>query len=94
MADILTAEQVRDALAALDGWDGGPDRITKTFTFDDFTAAMGFVAQVALVAERLFHHPDLRISWGTVEVAITNHSAGGVSEQCLELARRIDARAG
>lgn len=94
MAQTLSDEQVREGLEALDGWEGDASGISRTLTFADFTEAMGFVTKVALAAERAFHHPDVSISWATVELRIVNHSLGGVSDACLELAERIDRLAG
>jgi 4a-hydroxytetrahydrobiopterin dehydratase len=94
MADTLSAEEVREALQGLPGWSGGTDGIGKSYEFADFTDAIGFVARVALVAERLFHHPDITVSWNRVELRVTSHAAGGVTPRCIELAGKIDQRAG
>jgi 4a-hydroxytetrahydrobiopterin dehydratase len=93
MADTLSGDEVRAGLDELDGWSGDTAALRKRYELGDFTAAMGFVMQVALIAERLYHHPDISISWGTVDLVVTSHAAGGVTAQCLELARRIEARA-
>lgn len=93
MADTLSADQVSARLADLPGWQGGPDGITKTFDCGDFVGAMGLVQQAALEAEKLVHHPDVTISYKNVTFSIVSHRLGGVTEQCFELADRIEQRA-
>lgn len=87
---LLSADEVEASLQKLDGWALVDDRLARTFEFSDFVAAFGFMTRVALVAEKLFHHPDWSNSWNRVDIAITNHEAGGVTDRCVELATRID----
>lgn len=94
MADTLSAKEIDAYLAELPGWSGGPEGITKQFDCGDFIAAMGFVQQVALEAEKLFHHPDMQISYKNVTLVIVSHAKGGVTEQCVELAKKVEKRAG
>lgn len=68
--------------------------VSRTFSFADFTEAMGFVTRVALAAERAFHHPDIDIRWNKVTVALTSHDVGGLTGRDTELAARIDGLAG
>jgi 4a-hydroxytetrahydrobiopterin dehydratase len=84
------------ALAELQGWSAvdGRDAITKTYRFADFSAAFGFMARVALVAERLDHHPEWTNVYGRVEVVLTTHSAGGVTGLDVALAKAMDGFAG
>ena len=74
----LSGEARRVALAGLIGWTevAGGDAISKTFTFRDFNEAFGFMARVALVAEKNDHHPDWRNVYRTVEVVLTTQSDG------------------
>ena len=88
---VLSEDQVAEALAGLDGWEVAGDSITKTFTQADFAASVALVNRMAPVAEDMNHHPDLWISWGTVTVSLSTHSAGGLTELDFRLARRIDA---
>ena len=87
--------------ARLTNWTVLEDRIRRTFAFADFVSAFGFMSQVALVAERMNHHPEWRNVYGTVEVELTTHDAGGLTERDVklalvmdEVASRLPARAG
>ena len=96
MAEILSKSDRAKALAKLKGWheaDGGK-AITKTFAFDDFSAAFGFMARVALIAEKMDHHPDWSNSYDKVVVRLSTHSAGGVTDADVLLAEAMDAIAG
>lgn len=91
MADVMSAEQVRKALAALPGWSFAAGKLHKELKFRDFNEAFGFMARVALVAEKRDHHPDWSNSWNSVVIDIVNHSAGGVTQQCIDLAIAVEA---
>lgn len=97
------AEKLEDAarsehLPALGetGWGAVPERdaIRKIWKFRNFGAAWGFMSRVALVAEKMNHHPEWRNVYNVVDVTLTTHSCGGLSELDLRLARRMDAIAG
>lgn len=92
MANVLNPDALQHALNELDGWDGTIEGIHKTYKFDDFAGSITFVNRVAAIAEEMNHHPDIAISWNKVSLDIVSHSAGGVTEQCLELAAEIDDR--
>jgi len=96
MAEKLSGEARARALAGLPGWQevAGRDAIAKTFVFKDFSAAFGFMARVALVAEKLDHHPEWTNVYKTVEVTLSTHDAGGLTERDVKLARAMDAIAG
>jgi 4a-hydroxytetrahydrobiopterin dehydratase len=89
MAERLTAEARKEAVKALSGWSEVPGReaIARTFTFRDFNEAFGFMARVALVAEKNDHHPEWRNVYKTVEVVLATHDAGGVTERDIRLAK-------
>lgn len=93
MAERLSADARKSALKALPGWKDAPDReaITRTFIFRDFNEAFGFMARVALVAEKNDHHPEWRNVYKTVEVVLTTHDAGGVTASDIELAEAMNA---
>ena len=85
------------ALAGLPGWaavEGGRDAIRRTYKFPDFNAAFGFMTRVALMADKLDHHPEWSNVYNRVEVTLTTHDAGGVTALDVQLARFMDAAAG
>jgi 4a-hydroxytetrahydrobiopterin dehydratase len=93
---LLDAGAIEDALASLPGWawDAQSNALSKSFRFADFSAAFGFMARVALAAEKADHHPEWSNVWNKVEIALCTHSAGGVTRLDLDLAARIEALAG
>jgi 4a-hydroxytetrahydrobiopterin dehydratase len=72
----------------------GRDAIARKFTFKDFNQAFGFMARVALVAEKMDHHPEWNNVYRTVEVTLSTHDAGGITEKDITLAKAMDAFAG
>jgi len=91
---LLEPAERESALATLPGWALCGERLCRTFRFAGFVEAFGFMAQVALLAERLNHHPEWRNVYDRVEIALTTHDLGGLSTLDVELARRIDQVAG
>ena len=96
MAQKLTADGRKAALAKLSGWSEvkGRDAITKKFVFADFSQAFGFMARAALAAEKLNHHPEWSNVYKNVEVTLSTHEAGGVTELDAKLAEAMDRIAG
>lgn len=94
MTERLTAEARREMLPILAeaGWGAveGRDAIRKVFVFGDFSAAWGFMARAALLAEKLDHHPEWFNVYRTVDVVLSTHDAGGLSALDVELARALD----
>ncbi len=90
MTLVLTEKQIKPKLHRLAGWKLVHDEITKTFKKKNFIQAMGFVNQVALLAEKANHHPDIDIRWNKVKLTLSTHSAGGVTENDIELAKAIE----
>jgi 4a-hydroxytetrahydrobiopterin dehydratase len=89
----LTPAEVRAALASLDGWDAREEstRIHKHYRFKDFLAAMRFVNALAALAEAEGHHPDFTVrSWNLVDVVLWTHAIGGLSENDLIVAAKLD----
>ena len=88
----LTPEARKAALAKLPGWSevSGRDAIVRKSVFKDFNAAFGFMARVALVAEKMDHHPEWFNVYKTVEVTLSTHDAGGVTELDVKLAETMD----
>ncbi|MET7820235.1 4a-hydroxytetrahydrobiopterin dehydratase [Micromonospora zamorensis] len=90
MADLLTANAVREELGGLTDWSGDPTGIGRTVQLGSFPDAIAVVDRVATVAEELDHHPDIDIRWRTLTFRCVTHSSGGVTHRDIELARRID----
>ena len=84
------------ALAELSGWKEveGRDAIQKSFQFADFNAAFGFMARVALKADQMDHHPEWFNVYNRVDITLSTHDAGGLSERDITLAKAIDGYAG
>ncbi|MEL6643058.1 MAG: 4a-hydroxytetrahydrobiopterin dehydratase [Pseudomonadota bacterium] len=98
MAEKLSPEAHKAALDEMTkaGWahDAGRDALTKTFQFEDFVEAFGWMSQMAIRAEKLNHHPEWSNVYRTVEVLLTTHDVDGLSELDLKLARAMDKAAG
>lgn len=92
MADRLTDAQITEGLAKLPGWTREGDTIAHDFQFVDFVAALGFIAQVGALAERVNHHPELTNVYNKVRIALSTHDAGGITDLDLKLAEAISAR--
>lgn len=92
----LAGEERAAALKSLDGWSeaDGRDAIRKQFKFRNFSEAFGFMARVALAAEKMDHHPDWSNVYDRVDIELSSHDIGGVSERDIKLAAKIDAIAG
>jgi 4a-hydroxytetrahydrobiopterin dehydratase len=93
VAERLTAEARKSALAELPGWKevAGREAIERTFVFKDFNEAFGFMSRAALVAEKNDHHPEWRNVYKTVEVVLATHDAGGVTKRDIDLAKAMNA---
>jgi 4a-hydroxytetrahydrobiopterin dehydratase len=88
----LSPDAINAALSSLDGWSAdGEKAITKKFKFKNFSQAFGFMTRVALDAEKANHHPDWSNSYNTVEIALSSHDAGGLTQRDFDLARKIEA---
>jgi 4a-hydroxytetrahydrobiopterin dehydratase len=92
MVQKLSAEMRKNALSRLKGWSevSGRDAISKKFVFADFNQAFGFMTRAALAAEKLDHHPEWFNVYKTVEVTLSTHDAGGVTELDVKLAEMMD----
>lgn len=94
MSDVIGAEAL---CAEADGWskaEGERDAVRKIFKFKDFKTAFGFMTTVALKAEQMDHHPEWFNVYNTVDVTLSTHDAGGVTDKDLELANFMDGAAG
>jgi 4a-hydroxytetrahydrobiopterin dehydratase len=88
----LSPQEQEAALADLPGWlrSDGTDALVKEYRFTTFRAAMRFVNDVAAIAAELRHHPDILIRYNRVTLTLTTHDEGGVTEQDVAFARRVD----
>ena len=89
----LSDEQVTEALADLEGWSRDGDKIAREFQFRDFIAALGFITQVGVLAEKANHHPELSNVYNRVTIALTTHDEGGITEKDIALATVVSERA-
>lgn len=90
---LLGDEDIKKRLKGLDGWRQREDCLVKSFDRNDFKGAVAFVDTIVEPAEEMNHHPDLAIAWSQVEVSVTSHDEGGITEADFELAEKIDALA-
>ncbi|MCH8683897.1 4a-hydroxytetrahydrobiopterin dehydratase [Pedomonas mirosovicensis] len=96
MKEKLTEAERQEALSALAGWthDAVRDGIAKSFRFKSFNAAFGFMARVALAAEKRDHHPEWFNVYNRVDIFLTSHDVKGLSGRDVDLAKAIDRIAG
>jgi len=86
MEDAMPADQPAD----LTSWEESDDALRRTVRFDGYRDAVAFTVRVALEAEAANHHPDLLLGWGRVDVTLTSHDAGGVTDRDRRMAATID----
>jgi 4a-hydroxytetrahydrobiopterin dehydratase len=91
MIEKLTETEITGKLAALKGWTRVGDGIEKDWKLKDFVQAFGFMASVALLAEKADHHPEWSNVYNNVHIRLTTHDAGGLSARDFKLATAIDA---
>ncbi|MBC2643157.1 MULTISPECIES: 4a-hydroxytetrahydrobiopterin dehydratase [unclassified Rhodococcus (in: high G+C Gram-positive bacteria)] len=94
MAELLSDGEIDTALAELPGWRRAGDSLVRTVESPSFPDAVELVRKVADAAEAANHHPDIDIRWRKVTYTLSTHSAGGLTQQDLDLAAQIDALAG
>ena len=86
---VLNEKQIKK-LIKNDDWNFNNESIDKNFKFTSYMDGIKFVNKIAELAEQKNHHPDILIGWCNVNVSITSHDMGGVTNQCVELANEID----
>ena len=87
---LLSDDDVKERLKELEGWRQRGEYIVKSFDRGDFVGSVKFVDSIVEPAEEMNHHPDIAISWSQVEVAISTHSEGGLTENDFELAKKVE----
>ncbi|HEY3745511.1 MAG TPA: 4a-hydroxytetrahydrobiopterin dehydratase [Gemmatimonadaceae bacterium] len=90
MADRLSDIAIQRELGNLQGWSRRGDVITKTYQFRNFMAGINFVTAVAKAADAADHHPDIDIRYTKVTCTLSTHSAGGITQKDLDLAKQIE----
>ena len=88
MADLLTDDEIEAQLS--EEWAREGDEIVRTYDFDSYLDGIGFASGAGGLAEEAWHHPEMTITWGEVEVRLTTHDAGGITEKDIALAERFD----
>ena len=94
MAERLSDIAIQRELGNLTGWSRRGDAITKTFQFRKFLTGIDFVSAIAKAAEAANHHPDIDIRYTKITCTLSTHSAGGITQKDLDMARKIDLAQG
>jgi len=90
MADLLDEKQIQEGLTDRPQWEYRDGVIVREVTAPDFISGIRLVDEVAEVAEKVNHHPDIDIRWTTITFALVTHAMGGVTEYDLKMAGKID----
>jgi 4a-hydroxytetrahydrobiopterin dehydratase len=88
MAELLSDDEISAQLP--DGWERDGDEIVRTYEFGDYLDGVAFATRVGEVAEEEFHHPEMTIGYKEVEIRLTSHEEGGITDKDLRLARLFD----
>jgi 4a-hydroxytetrahydrobiopterin dehydratase len=90
VAELLEEEEIEQRVDELGDWEHEADQLRKVFEFDDFATAIKFVNDVADLAERWDHHPDIDIRYNRVTLSLTTHSEGGLTARDFDMAGEIE----
>jgi 4a-hydroxytetrahydrobiopterin dehydratase len=86
----LSEVEIGSVIAQLSGWAITDGKLQKNFKFKDFVEAFGFISKVAIVADKMGHHPELFNVYNKVKIDLTTHDVNGISNLDFELAQKID----
>ena len=86
---VLSDDEIQARLSELDGWERDGNALKRQLKFEDFQGSVDFVNRITPVAEGMNHHPDLCISWNTVDLTLSTHSEGGITAADVALARQL-----
>ena len=86
---LFSENEISERLLSLEGWGQDGNQIVKQFKFKNFVESIGFVSKVAILAERVDHHPDILIEYSKVTITLSTHSEGGLTEKDFNLATEI-----
>ena len=87
----LSSSTIKEKLPGLNDWSLSNEKLQRQFVFRDFVEAFGFMSRVALLAEAMDHHPEWSNVYNRVEINLTTHDAGGISERDFTLAEHINS---
>ncbi|MBL7012970.1 MAG: 4a-hydroxytetrahydrobiopterin dehydratase [Candidatus Marinimicrobia bacterium] len=87
---LATRQEVKSALNELNGWVYSNGKLSKELTFDSYMEGIKFVNSLAQKAEEVNHHPDLEVGWCRVKVSYTSHDQGGVTPECISMAKLVE----
>ncbi len=87
---VLSDAEIANRLGTNSQWELRENKLYRRLMFEDFVHAFGFMTQIAMVAEKINHHPEWANVYRTVDIYLTTHDAGGVSEKDFELLTRIE----
>lgn len=90
MTTRFSESQLQDVMAELPGWTVREEKLYRQFKFKDFVSAFGFMSQVAILAEKMDHHPEWFNVYNRVDIELTTHDLGGISMRDITLAKQID----
>ncbi len=86
----LSEEEIQEQIGKLNGWKVADGKVSKTFEFEDFVQAFGFMTRVAIEAEKMNHHPEWFNVYNKVKIDLVTHDVGGISNYDIKLAKTID----
>lgn len=89
MADLLSDEEIEDRMP--DAWEREDDEIVRVYEFDDYLHGVNFAQMVGEIAEAQFHHPEMVVRYKEVEIRLTTHDEGGITDADVEMAELIEA---
>ncbi len=87
----LSEPEIQDQMPAAKGWDRHGDMLVRTWQFPTFRRALAFVNDVAVLVERFDHHPDIHLSYRTVQIELSTHADGGLTARDFEMASELNA---
>lgn len=95
MVDKLSSNEIESQIADLnknakEDWTVAGDKLTRTFKFDNFVQAFGFMSSAAILAEKHDHHPEWSNVYNKVEIALTTHEADGITQRDFDLAAAME----
>ncbi|WP_435155325.1 4a-hydroxytetrahydrobiopterin dehydratase [Haladaptatus sp. DFWS20] len=88
MANLLSDDEIQTRMP--NGWEREDDEIVRNYEFDDYLKGVAFASEIGEISEEEFHHPEIIIGYKEVEVRLTSHEAGGITDKDVEMAERFD----